>query len=47
MGGPAVQMPTHRGFGTRIVERMIEQLKGKARFDWHADGLVCEITLQA
>jgi PAS domain S-box-containing protein len=46
-GGPAVKIPTHRGFGTRIVERMIGQLKGKARFDWHADGLVCEITLQA
>jgi two-component sensor histidine kinase len=47
MGGPAVKMPTHQGFGTRIIERMIGQLKGKARLDWHADGLVCEITLQA
>ena len=47
MGGPAVKTPTHQGFGTRIIERMIGQLKGKARFDWHADGLVCEITLQA
>lgn len=45
-GGPAVKIPTHQGFGTRIIERMIGQLKGKARFDWHADGLVCEITLQ-
>jgi two-component sensor histidine kinase len=47
MGGPAVKTPTHQGFGTRVIERMIGQLKGKARFDWHADGLVCEITLQA
>jgi len=46
-GGPAVKVPTHQGFGTRIIERMIGQLKGKARFDWDADGLVCEITLQA
>ena len=46
-GGPAVKVPTHQGFGTRIIEQMIGQLKGKARFDWHADGLVCEITLQA
>jgi PAS domain S-box-containing protein len=46
-GGPAVKVPTHQGFGTRIIERMIGQLKGKARFDWHADGLICEITLQA
>jgi PAS domain S-box-containing protein len=47
VGGPAVKIPTHQGFGTRIIERMIDQLKGKARFDWHADGLACEITLQA
>ena len=47
IGGPAVKTPTHHGFGTRIIERMIGQLKGQARFDWHADGLVCEITLQA
>ena len=48
MGGPAVvQSPTHRGFGTRIVERMIGQLKGTARFDWRPEGLVCEIALQA
>ena len=47
IGGPAAQTPTHRGFGTRIIERMIDQQKGTVRFDWHADGLVCEITLQA
>jgi two-component sensor histidine kinase len=47
MGGPAVQMPTHRGFGTRVIERVMGQLKGKARFDWRAEGLVCEITLQS
>jgi two-component sensor histidine kinase len=47
IGGPAVVMPTHRGFGTRIIERMIGQLKGTARFDWRAEGLVCEINLQA
>jgi PAS domain S-box-containing protein len=47
IGGPAVKIPTHRGFGTRIIEQMIGHLSGKARLDWHADGLVCEITLQA
>jgi two-component sensor histidine kinase len=47
MGGPATQTPTHQGFGTRVIERMIEQQKGRARFDWHAEGVVCEITLQA
>ena len=49
MGGPAVpvQTPTRQGFGSRVIERMIGQLKGKTRFDWRPEGLVCEITLQA
>jgi PAS domain S-box-containing protein len=46
IGGPAVQPPARQGFGVRVVERMIGQLKGKARFDWCPQGLVCEITLQ-
>ena len=46
IGGPAVQPPARQGFGARVVERMIGQLKGKARFDWCPQGLVCEITLQ-
>ena len=45
-GGPKVHEPVHKGFGGRIIERMIAQQSGKARFDWHAEGLVCEITLQ-
>jgi PAS domain S-box-containing protein len=44
IGGPAVQKPTRRGFGGRIIERMIDQLNGKIGFDWRADGLVCRIT---
>ena len=44
-GGPAVREPMHRGFGRRIIERLIAQQKGKAHFDWRATGLVCEITV--
>jgi two-component sensor histidine kinase len=44
IGGPAVQKPTRRGFGGRVIERMISQLNGKIDFEWHADGLVCQIT---
>jgi PAS domain S-box-containing protein len=47
MGGPAVQKPTRKGFGGRVTEQLIAQLKGKTRFDWRAEGLVCDITLQA
>jgi PAS domain S-box-containing protein len=46
MGGPAVQEPTRTGVGSRIIDGMITQLKGSARFDWRTDGLVCEITLR-
>ena len=44
-GGPTVTPPTHRGFGTRIMENMIGQLKGEVRFDWRDQGLMCEIAL--
>ncbi|MFZ1150647.1 MAG: PAS domain S-box protein [Xanthobacteraceae bacterium] len=45
-GGPTVLPPTRGGFGGRIIEQMIAQLKGDTRFDWRAEGLVCEITLR-
>jgi PAS domain S-box-containing protein len=45
-GGPAVKAPTRKGFGGRIMEQMIGQLKGKTRFDWNSEGLVCKITLR-
>jgi PAS domain S-box-containing protein len=43
MGGPEIQTPARQGFGTRVIERMVGQLKGQARFDWRPEGLVCEI----
>jgi PAS domain S-box-containing protein len=45
MGGPTVHVPTRKGFGGRIIQQMIAQLKGETRFDWRPEGLVCEITL--
>jgi len=47
MGGPAVQTPMRQGFGGRVIEKMIGQLRGKVHFDWRPQGLVCEITLRA
>jgi PAS domain S-box-containing protein len=43
--GPTVQKPTHRGFGTRVIEQMIAQVSGEAEFDWRPEGLICEITI--
>jgi PAS domain S-box-containing protein len=45
-GGPTVRAPTRRGFGSRIIEQVITQLKGETRFDWRPEGLVCDITLR-
>ncbi len=47
-GGPLVKPPAGQGFGTRLMERLIRgQLKGDMRFDWHREGLACEIVLPA
>jgi PAS domain S-box-containing protein len=45
-GGPPVAPPTHRGFGSRVMENMVRgHMKGAICFDWRAEGLRCEITL--
>jgi PAS domain S-box-containing protein len=46
-GGPTVETPKRQGFGGRVVEQLIGQLKGNVHFDWRAEGLVCEVTLPA
>ena len=46
-GGPVVQTPTRRGFGSLVIERIIGQSSGQSRFDWRPEGLVCEIKLRA
>jgi CheY-like chemotaxis protein len=39
-GGPKVDAPKRRGYGTRVIAGGIEnQLGGSADFDWHPDGL--------
>jgi two-component sensor histidine kinase len=44
--GPTVTPPTHRGFGTRVMENIIVgQLRGEVHFDWRDQGLACEIAL--
>jgi PAS domain S-box-containing protein len=44
-GGPTVTPPTHRGFGTRVMENIIGQLGGEVHSDWCDQGLTCEIAL--
>jgi len=45
-GGPPVEKPVQRGFGTRSVIASIEtQLGGKAEFDWRPEGLLCRLSV--
>jgi PAS domain S-box-containing protein len=43
--GPAVMPPTRKGFGTKVMTRICEQLNGELNFDWRTDGLVCDIVI--
>jgi PAS domain S-box-containing protein len=45
-GGPPVEPPTRKGFGSRVIAGMIEQLKCTVQFDWDPGGLVCEIAVR-
>jgi len=46
-GGPPVQAPTRRGFGTRLIERSLAgDLHGEARIEFAPSGVVCTITAQ-
>jgi PAS domain S-box-containing protein len=45
-GGPPVNPPTRKGFGTHVMEAMIRgHVGGEVRLDWRAEGLACEIVL--
>lgn len=45
-GAPVPGPPTHRSFGSRLVDSTIRsQLGGSARRNWARSGLVCEIAL--
>lgn len=43
-GGPAVSVPTRRGFGTRMIERgLAAELGGKVAIEFRPEGLVCTV----
>jgi two-component sensor histidine kinase len=39
-GGPEVQAPTRRSFGTRLIETLGKQLKGDVRLTYEPSGFV-------
>jgi two-component sensor histidine kinase len=44
-GGPPVQKPTRRSFGTRLINRIADELRGQVRLSFPTEGLVCEFTI--
>jgi PAS domain S-box-containing protein len=45
-GGPAVEPSVRKGFGTRVINAIIEgQLGGAVTFDWRREGLQCTISI--
>jgi two-component sensor histidine kinase len=42
-GGPPVVPPNHRGFGTRLFLRALDQFQGKVEATFAPAGLVCKL----
>ena len=40
-GGPAVSQPTHKGFGSNLIQRAM----AGAKFDYRSDGLRCSLEI--
>lgn len=47
-GGPPVRAPTHKGFGTSLIERgLARELGGQVRLSYPPEGLICRFTAEA
>ena len=47
-GGPPVSPPTHKGFGSWVIERgLAHELGGRVSLDYHPGGVVCRIDIPA
>lgn len=45
LGGPPTELPTHKGFGSRLIERgLTRELGGTVDLDYRPTGLVCTIS---
>ena len=45
-GGPTVAMPTHRSFGSRLIEHsFVRQLNGEAELKFEPSGVVCVLDI--
>jgi two-component sensor histidine kinase len=46
--GPPVKPPSHKGFGSQLIERGLAlELEGTVNLDYLPDGVVCRISMPA
>ena len=44
--GPLVTSPSHKGFGSRVIERgLAHELEGTAHLDYRPSGLICTMSI--
>jgi two-component sensor histidine kinase/DNA-binding response OmpR family regulator len=44
-GGPTATAPSSEGYGMKLIEASLNQIGGKAIFDWSSDGLSCTLKI--
>jgi len=44
-GGPPVSPPVRKGFGSRQIEGLAQELNGTARLGYDSTGVICEIVM--
>jgi PAS domain S-box-containing protein len=48
IGGPPLTPPSRKGFGSRVIERVLaHELEGQVEMDFRAEGLVCSVSIPA
>ena len=45
LGGPAVKIPRHHGFGSQLLSRALKQFDGSVELIFDPDGLYCKMSL--
>jgi two-component sensor histidine kinase len=45
-GGPPVKPPSHKGFGSRLIERgLAQELNGEVHLGYEPSGVICQIIM--
>jgi len=44
-GGPAISPPARKGFGSRLISGVAQEVNGEVRLDYESTGVVCEIVM--